>query len=201
MIWTWGIFSEMAQYTLSGMQMYLIHGCVPLVFWETTLKNASLKTPLKQYITYSCRTVLNSVFIFILCVYSYYSLPAAFLSEFWRLGKSNVNFSPNEVGRQTEWSYLLLTLSPQGNTYLSVFTSEFYIYCASPAWNCLLRIQLHHFYPAFDSRPFLQFIKWMELYFQRHCWGVRNIGVTLLEEIVYQISIQKHSSYFSLMFL
>lgn len=30
----------------------------------------------------------------------------------------------------------------------------------------------------------------MELYFQRHCWGVRNIGVTLMEEIAHQISSQ-----------
>lgn len=53
----------------------------------------------KQYLTESCVTVLNFVLIFILYVCVYYSLPGIFLSEFLRLGQSNVKFD-KEVARQ-----------------------------------------------------------------------------------------------------
>lgn len=49
---------------------------------------------------------------------------------------------------------------------------------AGPARRRLLRIQLHHFYLGADPRPLLQFLGWMGLHLQGHCWGVRSITVT-----------------------
>lgn len=56
---------------------------------------------------------------------------------------------------------------------------------AGPARRRLLRIQLHHFYLGADPRPLLQFLRWMGLHLQGHCWGVRSITV-LLEATVHQ---------------
>lgn len=84
-----------------------------------------------------------------------------------------MKFSPKEAAG--EWWCLLWALSSLSGVFLS---SEFYFNCASPAWSCFLGIQLHHFYLGADPRPLLQFVRWMGLYLQRHCWRVRSIIVT-----------------------
>lgn len=140
-------------------------------------RNVRLKKK-NQYLTDSYETVLNSVFIFILCVYAYWSLPSIFLPVVMTGTTTleiqpHLKFNPKEVGWQGERMHMMWRLRSHTNIFLS---SEFYFNCASHAWSCFLWIQLHHFYLGIDPRPLLQFIKWMGLHLQRYRWRVRIIS-------------------------